>query len=147
MWFDKKHKDTVYGDKRQEKHSYHSEKYGSRYWEISPDIVYDFISLPFKDEVFELVVFDPPHIQKLGESSFLAKKYGKLFTGWEEQLNAGFNECMRVLKQCGTLIFKWSEIDFTVGYLIKVLGQQPLFGNRSGKQLKTHWLTFTKNNP
>ncbi len=144
MWFDKTRDDVVYGDKRQEKHVYHSDKWGDREWEISPDILYDFAALPFKDESFDLIVFDPPHLKRLGETSFMAKKYGRLFLGWEGQLHSGFQECMRVLNPHGTLIFKWNETDFTVKKIIDVLGHQPLFGNHSGKALKTHWLTFQK---
>lgn len=39
MWFDKERIDVIYGDRRQEKHVYHSDKWGDREWEISPDIL------------------------------------------------------------------------------------------------------------
>lgn len=146
MWFDKNREGVVYGDKRKESHIYHSEKWGDRKWSIAPDVLYDFVALPFKDESFDLIVFDPPHLQRLGITSFLAKKYGTLFIGWEEQINAGFKECMRALKSHGTLIFKWSERDIAVAKIIEVLGSKPLFGNRGGKFHTTHWLTFVKHN-
>ena len=45
---------------------------------VEPDIVGDFRDMPFKDEEFDMVVFDPPHLTKIGDKSFLAIKYGKL---------------------------------------------------------------------
>ena len=51
---------------------------------------------------------------------------------------------MRVLKPNGTLIFKWNETDVTVSKIIDVIGQMPLFGHKSGKREKTHWLCFMK---
>ena len=31
---------------------------------------------PFEDATFSLVLFDPPHLKHLGDSAWLAKKYG-----------------------------------------------------------------------
>ena len=53
--------------------------------------------------------FDLPHLLKAGDNSWLAKKYGKLTDEWEIDIKQGFDECMRVLKPNGTLIFKWNE--------------------------------------
>ena len=33
---------------------------------------------------------------------------------WKEEIRAGFKECFRVLKPNGTLIFKWSEVQFPI---------------------------------
>lgn len=57
-------------------------------------------------------------------------------------LKQGFNECMRVLKPCGTLIFKWNEEQVKLSEVLKCFNQKPLFGN---KRSKTHWLVFVKN--
>lgn len=56
----------------------------------------------------------------------------------------GFDECMRVLKPNGTLVFKWNEYDIPVKDIIKVIGKEPLYGHKSGKQSKTHWMCFMK---
>lgn len=45
---------------------------------VDPDVVADFTKMPFDDESFYLVVFDPPHLRQAGETSWLVKKYGKL---------------------------------------------------------------------
>ena len=74
----------------------------------------------------------------------MAKKYGKLLSSWEDDINAGFHECMRVLKNNGTLIFKWNEDQIKVSKIIDVIGVLPLFGHISGRNSKTHWLTFMK---
>lgn len=60
-------------------------------------------------------------------------------------LSAGFDECMRVLKPDGVMIFKWSEIQIPLSQILPLFKQQPLFGNkRPQKNNKTHWLCFMK---
>lgn len=109
--------------------------------EIKPDIVADFRSIPFDDNTFSMVVFDPPHLLKVGENSWLAKKYGKLSDTWPQDLKQGFNECMRVLKPYGTLIFKWNEQQIKLSEILKCFSDKPIFGN---KRADTHWLVFMK---
>ena len=53
----------------------------------------------------------------------------------------GFEECMRVLKTGGTLIFKWSDCQVNVKEILKVIPFKPLFGQQRGT---THWMTFVK---
>jgi len=101
-------------------------------------------ALPFKDESFYHIVFDPPHLKQSGESSWLIKKYGKLPEDWKPYLKDGFDECWRVLKTNGTLIFKWNEDQILVSEIIKTIGRKPLYGHKSGRRSKTHWLAFMK---
>lgn len=100
--------------------------------------------MPFADGSFKLVVFDPPHFNKLGKNSFTAQKYGRLFPTWETDLKQGFDECMRVLSDFGVLIFKWNEFQIPINDILDVFGADPLFGHKSGKASKTHWLCFMK---
>lgn len=109
--------------------------------EIKPDIVADFRNIPFNNNTFSMVVFDPPHLLKVGENSWLAKKYGKLSDTWPQDLKQGFNECMRVLKPYGTLIFKWNEQQIKLSEVLKCFSNKPIFGN---KRADTHWLVFMK---
>lgn len=102
----------------------------------------DFRKLEFPDNSFKLVVFDPPHLLKVGENSWTCKKYGKLNSGWENDLKAGFTECMRVLERYGVLIFKWSCRDIPVSKIIACFGYEPLFGHKTTAQ--SVWLTFMK---
>lgn len=34
--------------------------------------------------------------------------------------------------------------DIPAAEIIKVIGQEPLFGHRSGKKMNTHWMCFMK---
>jgi len=137
IWFDKENKDTLYIDNRQ----LTDILCDGRTLNIKPDMIADFRNMPFDDNTFYLVVFDPPHLRKAGETSWLAKKYGVLSDNWQNDIRQGFNECMRVLKPSGTLIFKWNEDQVKLSEVIKTIGQKPLFGNRRSK---THWLVFMK---
>lgn len=141
FWFDKNNPNVTYCDNRiVPKHEF----YKNRYIEINPDVVCDFTSLPFKDSSFKLVVFDPPHLKQVGETSWLALKYGKLSSNWQQMIHDGFRECMRVLENEGVLIFKWSEVQIPLSEVLKVINDKPLFGHRSGKHNNTHWLCFMK---
>lgn len=139
MWFDKQHPLALYLDSRE---IIDAELCDGRRFSVRPDIVADFTALPFPDASFCLVVFDPPHLVRAGESSYMAIKYGTLNQGWQTTLRAGVQECMRVLKPGGTLIFKWSECQIPVSSVLEAIGQTPLFGHRSGRASKTHWMVF-----
>lgn len=140
FWFDKSNPEVEFCDIRE----YEDTLCDGRKLEIKPDTIADFTKLPFADNKYYLVVFDPPHMTSLGKNSWMAKKYGVLDDNWRTTLHDGFSECMRVLKSNGILIFKWNEQDISVSEIIKVIGQQPLFGHKSGKLQKTHWMCFMK---
>jgi ubiquinone/menaquinone biosynthesis C-methylase UbiE len=146
FWFNPYNRNAVFVDNRSETHSLKdsSSKHGERTLVVDPDIVCDFTNLPFPDESFSMVVFDPPHLVRNGKSGWLAKKYGKLEGDWKEDMRAGFKECFRVLKPDGTLIFKWNETDVSVSEILKLTTVEPLFGNRCGKSSKSHWIVFLK---
>lgn len=137
FWFQKERDDTVYMDNRELEDTLCD----GRKLEIKPDIVADFRNIPFPDETFKLVVFDPPHLIKVGEKSWLAKKYGHLGNNWKEDIKQGFKECFRVLENYGVLIFKWNEAQIKLNEILKLTDVKPLFGNR---RAKTHWLVFIK---
>jgi SAM-dependent methyltransferase len=59
-------------------------------------------------------------------------------------LRGGFSECFRVLKPGGTLIFKWAETEIPLAEVLALTEHQPLYGHRSGKAAKTHWVAFIK---
>lgn len=148
FWFDSEDPRAVFVDKREEEHwlKDSSSKWGGRNLIVSPDLIADFTSLPFPDESFPLVVFDPPHLVRIGKNSWMARKYGKLEGDWREELRQGFAECFRVLKPEGTLIFKWNEHQIAVSEILALTPEKPLFGNRCGKQAKSHWIVFSKPN-
>lgn len=147
IWFNKNHPAVVYCDKRKAEYSdiWKSTKgHSKRICAIDPDIQCDFTELPFPDESFSLVIFDPPHLQKVGDNAWLAKKYGKVDPDWRRMLHEGFSECMRVLKPDGVLIFKWNEYDIPAMDVWKAIGRKPLFGHHSGKRSKTFWACYMK---
>ncbi|MFU0790674.1 MAG: class I SAM-dependent methyltransferase [Virgibacillus proomii] len=137
FWFDKQNKDVLYMDNRELSDTLCD----GRKLEVRPDLIADFKNMPFDDNSFYLVVFDPPHLLRIGDSSWMAKKYGKLSEDWPNDIKKGFDECMRVLKPNGTLIFKWNEDQIKLSEILKVIKVKPLFGNRRSK---THWLVFMK---
>lgn len=142
MWFDKHDARALFLDKRSETHQ---NDYPSGYKEMSiiPDIIGDFTDIKQPDNSFWLVVFDPPHIEQDTDGE-ITKRYGALRGNWSEMLRKGFEECFRVLKPNGTLIFKWNETRFPVKEILKLTDQKPLFGHKSGKKMKTHWIAFIK---
>lgn len=142
FWFDRSNPLALYMDKREEQHVLCD----GRELKIAPDVVADFTDMPFPDESFWLVVFDPPHMNSLGANSWLAKKYGRLIGDWRDDLREGFSECFRVLKNGGVLIFKWNECDVPLAEILKLTPHKPLFGHPSGKAQKTHWCCFWKSN-
>lgn len=138
FWFNKDNINVFFMDNRHLKETLCD----GRTLNINPDIVGDFRRIPFEDERFHLVVFDPPHLVRAGEKSWLAKKYGKLNQeSWQDDLRQGFKECMRVLKPYGTLVFKWNEEQILLKDVLACFNSKPLFGN---KRAKTHWLVFMK---
>lgn len=140
FWFDKKQTDTLFVDIRSEEHILCD----GRKLEIKPDVVMDFRNLDLPDNSFKLVVFDPPHLKKLGKNSWMAKKYGVLGETWQDDLKKGFDECLRVLEQDGILIFKWNERDIKISEIIRLFEQQPLFGHTTKAGGHTIWMCFMK---
>lgn len=119
-----------------------------RHFEVKPDVQADFTNMPYPDESFTMVVFDPPHL-KYTNSEKEAKgwqmvKYGHLPKDWRDLLAKGFAECFRVLKNGGFLIFKWNETDIKVTEILKLTPYKPIFGHISGKRANTHWICFMK---
>ena len=146
MWFDRHHPAAIFGDQRAEvitvKDRSHGNSSGTRTLRIEPDALMDFRNLPFPDESFKLVAFDPPHLVRAGQRSWLAAKYGKLGKDWRDDLRKGFSECFRVLEPHGILVFKWNETQIKLSEVLALTPNKPLFGNTSGRKAGTHWMVF-----
>lgn len=138
FWFRKDNPDTVFMDIRELEDTLCD----GRKLIIKPDIIGDFKSIPFPDNTFKLAVFDPPHLVRAGENSWLAKKYGKLNEDWPQEIKQGFDECMRVLEPYGILVFKWNEEQIKTKDILVTINYKPLFGD---KRSKTIWMVFMKN--
>ena len=99
IWFRKNEPHTIYCDIRDEEwEGVFGTAKNHNTLKIHPDIKCSFTNLPFEDESFNLVVFDPPHLQNLTQSSWMRKEYGSLDGDWKPIIHKGFDECMRVLK-------------------------------------------------
>ncbi|MDO4432025.1 MAG: methyltransferase domain-containing protein [Aerococcaceae bacterium] len=137
FWYDKNNPYTTFMDIRQEQFKIHGKKI-----DVQPDVVADFRYMPFEDNTFDLVVFDPPHLIWAGPNSVMKAQYGRLDkNSWPEDISKGFDECMRVLKPTGTLIFKWSDIQIKVTDVLARIKYRPLFGDQRGA---TRWIVFVK---
>jgi len=94
-WFDKKHPNAIYLDERKEVKGFMECRPN---FEVNPDIVGDFRNLNFEDRSFKLVLWDPPHIVRFGNKSWMSQKYGMLGKDWEEDLRKGFSVRLYVLE-------------------------------------------------
>lgn len=136
--FDKQNENVLFMDNRIE----YEELDSGHLINVNPDVVADFRNMPYPDNSFYHVVFDPPHLLRAGPKSWLAKKYGKLNPEtWQEDIGQGFKESMRVLKPNGTLVFKWNEDQVSLKDVLATTEFKPIYGNRRSK---THWLVFMK---
>ena len=147
MWFNRNNPNTLYIDIRREKPNF-SDKVKKKIrkdFEVNPDIIMDFRDLGFEDNSFKLVVFDPPHLKTLGETSYMRKIYGCLDKKtYKKDILKGLEECWRVLEDYGVLIFKWNEAEIPANHVLKQFKQDPLFGSTLGNNQKTKWFCFMK---
>ena len=144
FWYDKENKSALFMDKRKVEKGAFKNNWNPN-WCVNPDVIADFRNMPFKDNSFKIVVFDPPHLYNGSMKSVINKKYGLLNKEtWKEDIVNGFKECYRVLDDYGTLIFKWNDANIKHSEVIKLFPVSPLFGDFSGKTGKTIWCTYIK---
>lgn len=142
FWIDRKDDRVEFCDIREEDHVLCD----GRKLVISPDRIEDFRNLSFDDETFDLAIFDPPHLVRAGDNSWMKHKYGRLDKEtWPQDISRGFSEARRVLRQGGTMVFKWNETQIPVSKVLALTGGwMPLITQRVGKNDKTHWMIFYK---
>lgn len=142
FYFDPGDSRVLFGDIRHETHVLCD----GRALTVAPDFLADYRKMPHADGSFRVVVFDPPHLTRVGKRGWMFKKYGGLDAStWREDLTAAFSECFRVLKDEGVLIFKWNETQIPVRDVLALTPEKPLVGHvRAGKSADTHWITFLK---
>lgn len=137
FYFDKRDPDVIFADVRE----LETTLCDGRTLLVKPDVKMDFRDMPYADNSFKVVVFDPPHLREAGTGSWLAKKYGILPKDWKMYLKQGFDECLRVLEPDGLLVFKWNDDQIKFSEVINTLGKKPLLGDQRGK---TRWVVFIK---
>jgi len=119
-------------------------------WNVTPTVQCDTRQLPFADEAFELIAFDPPHRIKDGGMSQLSGvielKYGALSAEtWQSDLQRSFKELWRVLQPGGTITFKWADVHKGHDEVLSLLNQTPLYGTTTQKgENETKWWVFHK---
>lgn len=137
FYFDKENQEVLFADNRE----LQTTLCDGRSLLIKPDVNMDFRNMPYPDNTFKIVVFDPPHLLHARARSWLAQKYGILPKEWKAYLKAGFQECMRVLETNGILVFKWNDDQIQFSEVLRVFGKKPLLGDQRGK---TRWVIFLK---
>lgn len=148
-WWDKDHPLAVYMDIRRAERGAVGALSGrpewNPSWECQPDLVGDFRSMPFADNSYNLVVFDPPHVirEKQPPEGINGLKYGALVAEtWRDDLRLGFEECWRVLRPGGTLVFKWAG---DISKVREFFPATPIVGTRAARgESKTYWIIFYK---
>lgn len=129
IWYNKNHPLAVYIDKRES---------------VKPDICGDSTSTDFKNGVFDLVVFDPPHMN-CGKNSNMSKVYGYHTTTEILDFIAGSGkEAHRVTKENALMALKWNDHDIKLKRVFDLLPNwEPLFGalTKDGPKpaSKTYW--------
>jgi len=145
--------DTLYVDNREEPPGFIDEGFDfdrNPGYEVDPDDMQDFRDLPYADESFDLVVFDPPHaIRGDGMETLtgaVTKKWGALHAEtWQDDLRQGFDELWRVLRPGGTLIFKFADESADFQDVLELAPTDPLFGTSvNDAHVTTRWFVFYK---
>jgi hypothetical protein len=145
----KDRKDTLYIDKREKQPGFTGQE--GRTLSIEPDEVQDFRNLPYEDETFKLVIFDPPHVIKENGmknlSGYVEKSYGALDAEtWQHDLKQGFEELFRVLETGGTLVFKFADNAADFKEVLDLAPVDPLLGTMTKKtsSCENRWFVFQK---
>lgn len=128
---------------------------------MTPDIVADSRSLPFRDGSFGVILFDPPFsfhgVKSCGGSEYnrFYVTYGlNLYTSrveLGEYIRQSFAEIRRVLSEGGYCLFKWSESRIKLDWALALRGelrvafqwQRPSkhWGTKTGTATWYVWLT------
>ncbi len=118
----------------------HGRQDGKRILRIEPDELIDFRELPYADDTFRLVAFDPPHLERAGPKSWMAARYGKLSDDCRDDIRRGFCECFRVLEPEGVFVFKWNEAQVKLCEVLSLTEiQRCSGGSQVAEGLLTGW--------
>jgi SAM-dependent methyltransferase len=145
IWYQKNHPLVTFMDKREGKYYHATEINTKEIVRVNPNIVADWTKiLPFDNNEFDMIVFDPPHIIS-STSCEMTNRYGRLNpSSWRKELKKGIKELFRVLKPNGVFILKWAETSKPLEDVLKLFPYKPMFGTRTGQANKNHWVLFIK---
>lgn len=141
MWPNKNPPNTVFMDK----------KHDTR---IPPDVIGVWEHLPFKDDCFDVVLFDPPHLIRFGKPGQNFRMFDN-YGCWSSKVEAlvAINKAQaEFARVAGRLCFKWCDTRDGPKYW----GLLPLFKGRWRKVFershptkgsghrRTYWATFVR---
>ena len=144
IWFQKNHPFVTFMDKRKGYFFYqYPNSPKKEEYHIEPDVVSEWKDAPFPDNIFDMVIFDPPHIIRNGEKGILPTKYTVLKPDtWRQELQIGIKKLFDVLKPNGFFVLKWDECNIKKEEIFKLIPYPPLFGTRTGSD--NYWIVFLK---
>ena len=152
IWYQKNHPFVTFIDKRKgwmDGKTKNMTFKNRRRWKIDPDLVVSWKDVPFPDNYFDMIIFDPPHlILDRGKSiPQMAKAYGNLYSyNWRMELKEGIAKLFQILKPEGIFVLKWCENSVKVQEIIKLCPYPPLFGSNTKSKGRTanYWILFLK---
>lgn len=112
--------------------------------EVNPELVMDSTNMDFHNDTFDLIVFDPPHVNA-GRKSDLSHYYGHHTTEQIRTIIKGSGkEAHRVSKSNALMAFKWGNHDMKLNKVLDLMPNwEPLFGHltRNGPTARsqTYW--------
>jgi hypothetical protein len=117
---------------------------------VKPTVCADTRCLPFNNGVFDLIVFDPPHVN-FGKNAKLSKLYGWHTTaGIRNIIRISSSEAYRVSKQDALMAFKWNDHDQKFDSVLALMDDwwKPLFGHcvamRTKHASSTQWMMLRR---
>jgi len=108
MWPTKQMEGWVYLDKRPE---------------VKPDLVAMWSNLPFRDNVFEVIMFDPPHLIDRGGMGKIIQKMREKYTTWSRRKDVAptiFKAAKEFSRVGNILILKWYDDKVSLWQLYSV---------------------------
>lgn len=134
IWFDKNYKDTTFVDIRPE---------------VAPTLVADSRTLPLPDAAYDLIVFDPPHVN-VSARAHMSQQYGHHTTEEiRELIRRTGEEAHRVTRFDALMALKWNDHDQKLDTILALLlPWEPLFGHKVAMQTKhasaTSWVLLRR---
>lgn len=139
IWFNKRQPGTVFLDIREE---------------VEPTFVVDATNTHLADDHFDLVVFDPPHVN-FGKNARMSKNYGHHTTAQIKALITGAaKEAHRISRREAFMAFKWNDHDQKLPSVLKLMSKywEPLFGHvvsarKATRANATYWVMLKRKEP
>ena len=135
VWWNKQYPDTVFIDIR---------------LSTLPTVCCDSRALPFRDAIFDLVVFDPPHVN-FSAGAEMSKEYGHHTTEEiRDIVRRSAQEASRVTRAEALMAFKWNDHDQKLVKMLALLDPwwDPLCGHKVAIRTKhasaTTWMLLRR---